>query len=35
MTVVAVVSEAAGRYCLASLHPAFAHIWVRFCSLED
>ncbi|KAI4110805.1 MAG: hypothetical protein LQ339_001081 [Xanthoria mediterranea] len=28
MTVVAVVTEAAGRYCLASLHPAFAHIWV-------
>jgi hypothetical protein len=22
------VSEALGRYCEASLHPAFAHIWV-------
>lgn len=29
MTIVAVITEAAGRYCLASVHPAFAHIWVR------
>ena len=28
MTIVAVASQAAGRYCLESLHPAFAHIWV-------
>ncbi|KAL8970620.1 MAG: hypothetical protein Q9197_003716 [Variospora fuerteventurae] len=28
MTIVAVVTEAAGRYCLNSLHPAFAHVWV-------
>ena len=30
MTVVAVISQAAGRYCLESLNPAFAHIWVLF-----
>ena len=28
MTIVAVISQAFGRYCLESLHPAFAHIWV-------
>ena len=28
MTLVAVVTEAAGLYCLESLHPAFAHVWV-------
>ncbi|KAI5259381.1 DUF300-domain-containing protein [Aureobasidium subglaciale] len=27
-TIVSVVSEALDRYCEASLHPAFAHIWV-------
>lgn len=27
-TIVSVVSEAFGRYCAASLSPAFAHIWV-------
>ncbi|SMR49881.1 unnamed protein product [Zymoseptoria tritici ST99CH_3D1] len=26
-TIVSVISEAFGRYCEASLHPAFAHIW--------
>lgn len=29
MTCVAVITQAAGRYCLESLNPAFAHIWVR------
>ena len=28
MTVVAVITQAFGRYCLESLNPAFAHIWV-------
>lgn len=28
MTIVAVISEATGRYCLKSLNPAFAHVWV-------
>ncbi|KAI4170529.1 MAG: hypothetical protein LQ343_004906 [Gyalolechia ehrenbergii] len=28
MTIVAVISEATGRYCLQSLNPAFAHVWV-------
>ncbi|KAI4087835.1 MAG: hypothetical protein Q9206_003198 [Seirophora lacunosa] len=27
MTIVAVITEAAGRYCLNSLNPAFAHVW--------
>ncbi|KAL9605178.1 MAG: hypothetical protein Q9179_001610 [Wetmoreana sp. 5 TL-2023] len=30
MTIVAVITEAAGRYCVASINPAFAHVWVRF-----
>ena len=29
MTFVAVITEAAGIYCLESLSPAFAHVWVR------
>ena len=29
MTLVALVTQAAGIYCLESLNPAFAHIWVR------
>lgn len=29
MTVVAVITQYAGRYCEASLSPAFSHIWVR------
>lgn len=29
MTCVAVITQAAGRYCLESLNPAFAHIWVN------
>ena len=29
MTLVAVFSQAIGRYCIESLNPAFAHIWVR------
>lgn len=28
MTVVAVVTQATGNYCLESLNPAFAHVWV-------
>ena len=28
MTIVAVVSEAGGRYCEESLSPAFSHVWV-------
>ena len=28
MTFVSVVSQAAHRYCLESLSPAFAHVWV-------
>ena len=28
MTITAVVSQAFGRYCEGSVHPAFAHIWV-------
>ncbi|KAI9788539.1 MAG: hypothetical protein M1833_002912 [Piccolia ochrophora] len=28
MTIVSVSSQTAGRYCEASLHPAFAHVWV-------
>lgn len=27
-TIVSVVTQALGRYCEASLNPAFAHIWV-------
>lgn len=38
MTLVAVITEAAGVYCLESLKPTFAHIWVRLpsfcCSLS-
>ena len=30
MTIVAVVTQALGVYCEASLSPAFAHVWVRF-----
>ena len=29
MTLVAVITQAVGDYCLESLNPAFAHIWVR------
>lgn len=32
MTIVAVITEATGLYCLESLNPAFAHIWVCRCS---
>lgn len=32
MTIVAVITEATGRYCLESLNPVFAHVWV---SAED
>lgn len=28
MTLVAVGSQAAGRYCLDSLSPVFLHVWV-------
>lgn len=28
MTLVALVTQATGRYCLESLNPAFAHVWV-------
>lgn len=28
MTLVAVITQAAGRYCLDSVSPAFAHVWV-------
>ncbi|KAI9875566.1 MAG: hypothetical protein M1830_008335 [Pleopsidium flavum] len=28
MTLVALITQLAGRYCLESLNPAFAHIWV-------
>jgi hypothetical protein len=28
MTIVAVVTEAFGKYCEASDSPAFAHVWV-------
>jgi hypothetical protein len=28
MTIVAVITQAAGKYCEASLSPAFAHVWV-------
>lgn len=28
MTIVAVITQVAGRYCLESLNPAFAHVWV-------
>lgn len=28
MTMVALVTQAIGRYCLESLSPAFAHVWV-------
>ena len=31
MTCVAVITQAAGRYCLESLNPLFAHIWVSLC----
>lgn len=27
MTIIAVITQAAGRYCLDSLSPAFAHVW--------
>jgi hypothetical protein len=30
MTIVAVVTQAFGLYCEASLSPAFAHIWVCY-----
>lgn len=30
MTLVAVITQAAGRYCLESLNPAFAHVWVGY-----
>jgi hypothetical protein len=29
MTIVAVTTQANGKYCLSSLSPAFAHVWVR------
>ena len=29
MTIVAVITEAAGRYCLESLSPLFSHVWVE------
>lgn len=37
MTVVAVITQAFGRYCEASLSPAFSHVWVSilFCSTCD
>lgn len=28
MTIVAVATQAAGRYCEESMSPAFAHVWV-------
>jgi hypothetical protein len=28
MTAVAALTQATGRYCEVSLHPAFAHVWV-------
>lgn len=28
MTLVAVITQAVGRYCLESVSPAFAHVWV-------
>ena len=28
MTLVAVITQAVGRYCLESISPAFAHVWV-------
>ena len=28
MSIVALVTQVLGRYCLDSLSPAFAHIWV-------
>ena len=30
MTLVAVITQAVGRYCLESISPAFAHVWVSF-----
>ena len=30
MTLVAVITQAVGRYCLESVSPAFAHVWVSF-----
>ena len=30
MTLVALVTQAVNRYCLESLSPAFAHVWVGF-----
>lgn len=30
MTLVAVITQAIGRYCLESVSPAFAHVWVSF-----
>lgn len=35
MTIVSVVSQAFHRYCLESLSPAFAHIWVSVISLPS
>lgn len=29
MTVIAVITQSVGYYCLESLNPAFAHVWVR------
>ena len=29
MTLVAVITQAVGRYCLESVSPAFAHVWVN------
>ena len=28
MTITAVITQVLGRYCEASIHPAFAHVWV-------
>jgi hypothetical protein len=33
MTIVAVVTQAFGKYCEASLSPAFSHVWVSISSL--
>ena len=30
MTLVAVGTQAVGLYCLESLNPAFAHVWVSY-----
>lgn len=29
MTLIAVITQSVGYYCLESLNPAFAHVWVR------